>query len=47
MIVYHSEEIANAERKKLEEARSKSTKDNNNLMVEEFVGPIVMQLTAL
>ena len=47
LIVYPSEEIANAERKKLEEARSKSTKDNNNVMVEEFVGPIVMQLTAL
>ena len=47
LIVYPSEEIAKAERKKLEEARSKSTKDNNNVMVEEFVGPIVMQLTAL
>ena len=47
VIVYPSEEIANAERSKLEEARSKSSQDNNNVMVEEFVGPIVMQLTAL
>ena len=47
VIIYPSEEIANAERSKLEEARSKSSQDNNNVMVEEFVGPIVMQLTAL
>ena len=47
VIVYLSEEVANAERPKLEEARSKSTHDNNNVLLEEFVGPIVMQLTAL
>ena len=47
LIVYPSEEMENPERKKLKEARNKSTKDNNNVMVEEFVGPIVMQLTAL
>jgi hypothetical protein len=47
VIVYLSEEVANAERTKLEEARSKSTQDNNNVLIEEFVGPIVMQLTAL
>jgi hypothetical protein len=47
VIVYPSEGVANAERSKLEEARSKTSQDNNNVMVEEFVGPIVMQLTAL
>ena len=47
VIVYPSEEVANAERSKLEETRSRSSQDNNNIMVEEFVGPIVMQLTAL
>ena len=47
VIVYPSEEVANSERSKLEEARSKSTQDNNNVLLEEFVGPIVMQLTAL
>ena len=47
VIVYPSEEVANAERSKLEETRSRSSQDNNNIMVEEFVGPIVMQLTSL
>ena len=47
LIVYPSEEIATAERKKLEEARNKSTIDNHNVLVEEFVEPIVMQETAL
>ena len=47
LIVYPSEEMENPERKKLKEARNKSTIDNNNVLVEEFVEPIVMQETAL
>ena len=47
LIVYPSEEMENNERKKLKEARNKSTIDNNNVLVEEFVEPIVMQETAL
>ena len=46
LIVYPSEEMENPERKKLKEARNKSTIDNNNVLVEEFVGPIVMQEAA-
>tara|TARA_B100001248_G_C27297232_1_gene415357 strand:+ start:354 stop:479 length:126 start_codon:yes stop_codon:yes gene_type:complete len=38
--------MENPERKKLKEARNKSTIDNNNVLVEEFVGPIVMQEAA-
>ena len=47
LIVYPSEEMENPERKKLKEARNKSTIDNNNVLVEEFVEPILMQETAL
>ena len=47
LIVYPSEEMENPERKKLKEATNKSTIDNNNVLVEEFVEPIVMQETAL
>ena len=47
LIVYPSEEMENPERKKLKEARNNSTIDNNNVLVEEFVEPIVMQETAL
>lgn len=47
LIVYPSEEMENPERKKLKEARNKSTIDNNNVLVEELVGPIVMHETAL
>ena len=42
-----SEEVLNAERSKLKEARSKSALDNNNVLIDEFVDPIVMRLTAL
>ena len=42
-----SEEVLNAERSKLEEARSKSAQENNNVLIDEFVDPIVMQFTAL
>ena len=42
-----SKEVLNAERSKLEEARSISAQDNNNVLIDEFVDPIVMQLTAL
>ena len=41
-----SEEVLNAERSKLEEARSKSAQDNN-VLIDEFVDPIVMRLSAL
>ena len=40
------EEVLNVERSKLEEARSKSAQ-YNNVLIDEFVDPIVMQLTAL
>ena len=42
-----SKEVLNAERSKLEEARSISAQDNNNELIDEFVDPIVIQLTAL
>jgi hypothetical protein len=47
VIIYPSKEIADAERKALEAARKESVQDNKNKMVEEYVGPIVMQLTEL
>ena len=42
-----SKEVLNAERSKLEEARSISAQDNNNEMIDEFVDPIVMRFTTL
>ena len=44
---FHPEEVLNADRSKLEEARSKSAQYNNNVLIDDFVDPIVMQLTAL
>ena len=41
------EEVLNAERSKLEEARSKSAQYSDNVLIDEFVDPIMMQLTAL
>ena len=42
-----SEEVLNAECSMPEEARSKSAQNNNNVLIDEFVDPIVMQFTAL
>ena len=47
IIIYPSKEIAEAERIALEAARKESVQDNKNRMVEEYVGPVVMQLTEL
>ena len=47
IIIYPSKEIADAERTALEAARKDSVQDNKNRMVEEYVGPVVMQLTEL
>ena len=47
VIIYPSKEIADAERAALEASRKESVQDNKNKMVEEYVGPIVMQLSEL
>ena len=47
VIIYPSKEIADAERAVLEASRKESVQDNKNKMVEEYVGPIVMQLSEL
>ncbi len=47
VIIYPSKEIADAERAALEASRKESVQDNKNQMVEEYVGPIVMQLSEL
>ena len=47
IIIYPSKEIAEDERIALEAARKESVQDNKNRMVEEYVGPVVMQLTEL
>ena len=47
VIIYPSKEIADAERATLEASRKESVQDNKNKMVEEYVGPIVMQLSEL
>ena len=47
VIIYPSKEIADAERVALEASRKESVQDNKNQMVEEYVGPIVMQLSEL
>ena len=47
VIIYPSKEIADAERAALEASRKESVQDYKNKMGEEYVGPIVMQLSEL
>ena len=47
IIIFPSEDVAQAEFEKRQEMRNKTTSENNMKMVEENMGPILSQLSKL
>ena len=47
IIIFHSEEIAKAENDKRQAMREKTSNESNITLVEEYVGPVLSQLSNL
>ena len=47
VIIFSSEELARAENKQRQAMREKTSSESNIIMVEEFMGPVLSQLSSL
>ena len=47
VIIFSSEELAKAENEQRQEMRKKTSSESNITMVEEFMGPVLSQLSSL